>query len=117
MKRIIILIILILLSGCNIGNYYHQPGGPYYFKSGITYQGIRPNREITKEEAKKLEENGYAYTIAYFNDYGKPTIVEKYFEGKIITRFELIYKNGKLYKQITTDENGNKKEQYINKNL
>ena len=67
MKIISIIISIILIAGCKINNYHHEPGGPYFFKYHVTYQGFRPNGEISKEQAKELENQGYAYYIAYFN--------------------------------------------------
>lgn len=115
MRKIAIIIssvVLISILGCKIDNYYHKPGGPYYFKSGITYQGMRPSGEITQAEAKELEKNKYAFYIAYFNSEGKPTIIEKYHEGKLINKYELFYENNKHIKTIITDENGNQNTQH-----
>jgi hypothetical protein len=94
---------------CNCGGYYHEPGGPYYFQSAITYQGIRPNKEITQDKTKALADSGYAFYVAYFNNKGKPTIVEKHYEGKLFNKSELIYENDKLIKTIFTDKTGNQK--------
>ena len=59
----------------------HQQGGPFYFKSGVTYQGHRPTGEKTKTEADKLAATGYAYYIAHFDSVGKPIRIQKVYQG------------------------------------
>lgn len=117
MKRLLLVFILIpaLFIGCDT-KYWHQQGGPYYFKSHVTYQGFYPTGEITKKEALDLSKQGYAYTVAYFNDKGQPTYMEKRYspvaEGHLkgkVEKFQLFYENEKLSKMIYTDINGQQK--------
>tara|TARA_R110002096_G_scaffold54937_4_gene141488 strand:+ start:460 stop:735 length:276 start_codon:yes stop_codon:yes gene_type:complete len=65
-----------------MSKYSHAPGGPYYFKTGLTYHGYLPSREVTKEEADELAKQDYAYYVAYFDSSGKPNRVLKYHRGK-----------------------------------
>ncbi|MCK4917982.1 MAG: hypothetical protein KAS51_07190 [Candidatus Omnitrophica bacterium] len=113
--KFILAIVCLSLIGCNKDYSYH-PGGPYYYKSDIVnYQPFRLNDEITKEEAEQLSKKGYAYYIAYFNNSGKPTVIEKHYHGKIDRKSELFYENGKLFKVITTNSEGKQKVSYYNK--
>ncbi len=105
---------VIILFGCKEEYRYH-PGGPYYYTSDIAnYQPFRPNGEITKEKAEQLSKDGYAYHIAYFNDEGQPTLIEKHYRGKIDRKSELFYENGKLFKSVTTNPEGAEKVTYYN---
>jgi len=91
-----------------VSSTYH-PGGPFYYKWDIkNYKPFHPNGEIVKEDAEKLAQNGYAYIIAYFNDGGQPTKIEKHYRGKISRKSELIYKDGKLIKSVITHSDGKK---------
>ena len=112
LAKIILALIYISLFGCNEEYKYHS-GGPYYYKSDIAnHQPFRPNEEITKNEANELADKGYSYYIAFFNDNGRPTTIEKYYKGKMDRKSELFYENGKLFKSIVTNEKGNKKTKY-----
>ena len=94
------------LFGCNEEFRYH-PGGPYYYTSDIAnYQLFRPNGEITKDRAAQLSKEGYAYYIAFFNNDGQPTLIEKRYQGKIDRKSELFYKNEKLLKSVITNSEG-----------
>ncbi len=102
------ILIVFALFGCSEEHEY-PTGGPYYYKSDVTdNQPFRPSDEITGSEADKLGSSGYTYYIVYFNDDRQPTIIEKRFRGMIIRKNELFYKNGKLFKSVTTDGKGNK---------
>ena len=82
MKNIIaIMVLLAVLTGCKSSEHSHKPGRPYYFKSGVTYQGHRPTGEITKSEADKLADSGYAYYIAHFSPDGNPVKIFKVYQG------------------------------------
>jgi hypothetical protein len=106
-KLIIITLIAPLFLLCSrTDEYYHKPGGPFYFESIITYQGINPNREITKDKSIQLKDSGYAFYVGYFNNDGKPTLLEKYYKGNLFMKYELFYENKKLNKTITTDDKG-----------
>ena len=65
MLYFVIVMCMIVLIGCK-NNYNHKQGGPYYFKWSVSYKGFYPTSEVTKDEVKKLIEDGYAYTIACF---------------------------------------------------
>ncbi|MFI4955389.1 MAG: hypothetical protein ACHP9Y_05695 [Gammaproteobacteria bacterium] len=112
-KNIILLCIMALqmiaFIGC-VPNYWHKPGGPYYFQSFITYQGLRPNREITEDEALKLASQGYAYAVASFNENGQPTYIERRYRGKV-DKYDFFYENGldHFSKIISEDADGEKK--------
>jgi len=74
----------------------YPSGGPYYFESAITYRGYQPTGAITKEEADKLAEEGYAYSIAYFNSSRKPIRILKVYQGKTQWDVDIDYdENGK----------------------
>lgn len=113
--KFILVIVCLSLIGCNKDYFYHS-GGPYYYKSDVVnYQPFRPNDEITKEDAEQLSKDGCAYYIAYFNNDGKPTVIEKYYQGKIDRKSELFYGNSKLFKVITTNSKGKQRTNYYNK--
>lgn len=103
----VIVMCMIMSIGCK-KNYNHKPGGPYYFKWNVSYKGFYPTGEITKDEVKILIEDGYAYTIAFFNNDGKPEIMKKYHKGEMVKKIELYYKDKKLSKVIIIDKEGNK---------
>ena len=86
-KIIAIIALLSFLFGCKPSEPSHQPGGPYYFKSGVTYQGYRPTGEITKPEADQLAAQGYAYYISHFDAEGKPTRILKVYKGETNSYF------------------------------
>jgi hypothetical protein len=97
---------LAITAGCDGNKYYHQPGGPYYFKHGVTYQGFLPNEEMTKSEADALAASGYAYAIAYFNPDGLPTNVQKIYHGKTEFSAELTWTNSRPISTRVTDAQG-----------
>lgn len=89
-KPIIILLICIGLAGVSlmvwagcksVGN-KHQPNEPYYFKSGITYQGYCPTREMTKAQANEVASRGYAYIISFFDTDGDPIKMLRVYKGE-----------------------------------
>lgn len=76
----ILLILSVFLFGCNIQQPKYHSGGPYYYKSFANYYiPFRPVSEISFEEAKQLEKDGYAYFEAYFNDKGYITMFIKHY--------------------------------------
>ena len=89
---------LSLYLGCSSAppKYSHKPGVPYYFASTVTKQGIHPHGEMTKAEAEEGANQGYAYSIAYFNSSGKPNRHPKVYKGKTVWDQEITY-----------DDNGN----------
>ena len=97
-------LVVVGLSACKIKHNY-RPGGPYYFKGGITYEGHFPYDEISKAEADSLASQGYAYYTAYFNDYKLPTLIQKHYKG-ITTKTDLYYTGQNLIKVVETDSNG-----------
>ncbi len=109
------LAIIVLLAGCVADDYYHQPGGPYYFKHGVTYEGFRPNEQITKAEADSLAADGYAYTVAFFNSDGLPTNVQKVYKGKIESTADLTWTNRKPASSRVTDADGKVTESFFDK--
>lgn len=82
MKNVVALVILLSLSGCASSKLSHEPGGPYYFKSGVTYKGYRPTGEITKAEADSLADKGNAYYMAHFGPEGNPAKILKVYRGQ-----------------------------------
>ena len=68
--------------------YSHRPGGPYYFRHGVTNRGYRPNGEITKAEAAQLSAQGYAYYIAHFDADGKPRSILKVYRGETTSYYQ-----------------------------
>jgi len=97
----------LLVCSCKQPVFKYHPGGPYYYKSDIAnYQPFRPNLEISMSEAEALAKEGYAYYIAFFNSDGQPTKIEKHYKEKIVRQSELYYQNGKLFKVITSNEDG-----------
>jgi hypothetical protein len=109
-KKIVIFSLLLTLWSCKSNKTYH-PGGPYYYKYSIAnYTPLRPNGEITKIEADQLARDGYAYYIAYFNDNGRLTQIQKLFNSKVQRTVKLSYRDGILYKSVTIDQEGKKNE-------
>ena len=106
-------VIVLLIAGCRLDDYYHQPGGPYYFNSGVTYQGYYPNGEITKAEADFLAANGYAYYVAFFNSDGLPTNVQKVLKEKIQFTADLTWTNRKPVSSRVTDADGKVTESFF----
>jgi len=95
---------MVILSGCDLTGHSHQPGVPYYFESGVTYQGFRPTGEITEPEANKLASSGYAYYIAYFNQEGKPTKIFKVYEGSTNLYMQLEFGTNDIQKFLEYQE-------------
>lgn len=100
----IVCILVVGLSACKTRHNY-RPGGPYYFKGGITYEGYFPTEEISKADADTLASEGFAYYTAYFNDNKRPTIIQKYYRGAT-TKTELYYQEQNLVKVVNTDSDG-----------
>ena len=115
--NLILLIACCLVSGCNSGQPKYHPGGPYFYKSWASYYlPYRPTNEITETEAKDLEQQGYSFYIAYFNEQGYIKSFEKRHKGNRVFKTDYFYEDGLLLKQesiqdgkITTilyDKNG-----------
>ena len=105
-RKTFLLLVALGIVGCQTTKSSHSPGGPYYFQSGVTYQGFRPTSEITKGKADELASHGYAYYIAGFREDGQPSYIEKIFNGRVEQHIDLVYSNGVLSQTITTDSNG-----------
>lgn len=106
-------VVVLLIAGWRLDDYYHQPGGPYYFKRGVTYQGYRPNEQITKAEADSLAADGYAYYVAFFNSDGLPTNVKKVLKGKVEFTADLTWTNRKPVSSRVTDADGKVTESFF----
>ena len=116
MKNIFTIILVVaLVSGCKISQYSHKPGGPYYFKWGVTYQGYRPHGEVSKSEADALAKEGYAYCVAHFDKSGQPTNIVKIYKGGVHSSTQLEYENGILIRVTNTDSDGNSKSRNYTK--
>jgi len=110
MKNLLtVILVVVLASSCKVSQYNHKPGGPYYFKWGVTYQGYRPHGEVTKSEADALAKEGLAYCVAHFDKSGQPTHIVKIYKGGVHSSTQLEYENGTLTRVTNTDSDGNSK--------
>lgn len=114
---ILILLVTFCVVSCTSGQPKYHPGGPYFYKSWASYYlPYRPINEITENEAKELEQQGYSFYIAYFNEQGYIKSFEKKYKGNQEFKTDYSYENGILMKEesiqggkITTtlyDKNG-----------
>ena len=98
----------VLVCGCKSQRAYH-PGGPYYYKSWVSYElPHSPVGELTLQETRALEEDGRAYYVAFFNDDGRIKSFEKRIDDKTVWKTVYRYKKGKLEQSETVRANGSR---------
>lgn len=112
-SSLVIVFLGLVTVGFLIFSHYHtmqpqyHPGGPYYYKSFASYVlPMRPVGEISEQEAKELEKNGFSYYEAYFNQEGFITRFVKHFGGKILFEEEYIYDENGILKDKITHKSG-----------
>lgn len=94
-------------QGCREGQPQYHSGGPYYYKSWAHYLfPYRPVGEMSVEEVKKAQEQGFAYYEAHFNDEGYITNFKKLYQGKAEFEVKYYYENGTLKKSESLDSKG-----------
>lgn len=112
-----LLSVIILSSSCSANQPKYHPGGPYYYKSWANYHlPYRPVDEVSKSGAEELENQGFSYYIAYFDEEGRIKSFEKRYREKMEFNVTYFYENGVLKKEEGLDANGKVKITLYDKN-
>lgn len=96
----IILAVVLVFAVVASGFFYYQStqrmavtGGPHYYKSAVTYQGLRPTDKISQAEAQELAQQGDAYYEVMYDEQGELLSVKKHYQGNAE---EILYVEGQV---------------------